>query len=73
MLYPPMSKLLQNVNNRYYLVNVIAHRARQISSEAEAMGITLEDKPVSMAINEVAEGKVRAHLKECEDQNNVQH
>ena len=72
MLYPPMSKLLQNVNNRYYLVNVIAHRSRQISAEAEAMGITLEDKPVSMAINEVAEGKVKAHLDEFKDQNGVQ-
>ena len=35
MLYPPMSELLTHINSRYLLVNVVAHRARQISIEAE--------------------------------------
>ena len=35
MLYPPVSNLLKNVDSRYLLVNVVAHRARQISIEAE--------------------------------------
>ena len=62
MLYPPMSELLKNVNNRYLLVNLIARRSRQISEEAEELGIALEDKPVTIAINEVAEGKIRASV-----------
>ena len=58
MLYPPMSDLLKEIPSRYMLVNVVAQRARQIASEAEDAGIPLDDKPVSIAIREVAEGKV---------------
>lgn len=58
MLEPPMKNLLRHINSRYELVNVVAHRARQISSEAEESGIPLDDKPVSMAIREAAEGKL---------------
>ena len=34
MLYPAMSELLKHVDSRYLLVNVVAHRARQISIES---------------------------------------
>ena len=64
MLYPAMSSLLEHVNSRYLLVNVIARRARQISIEAETEHIPLEDKPVTIAIREVAEGKLVAALKD---------
>ena len=58
MLEPPMNELLDQVPSRYMLVNVVAQRARQIASEAEENGISLDDKPVTLAIREVAEGKV---------------
>ena len=58
MLYPAMKDLLNQVPSRYELVNVAACRARQIASEAEAMGEPLDDKPVSIAIREIAEGKL---------------
>lgn len=58
MLYPPMNELLEQVPSRYMLVNVVAQRARQIANEAEENQTALEDKPVSIAIREVAEGKV---------------
>ena len=58
MLYPAMKDLLQKVPSRYQLVNVVAHRARQIAREAEITGEPLDDKPVSIAIREVAEGKL---------------
>lgn len=58
MLYPAMKDLLAQVPSRYMLVNVVAQRARQIASEAEKTGVPLDDKPVSIAIREVAEGKV---------------
>ncbi|MCI9036730.1 MAG: DNA-directed RNA polymerase subunit omega [Oscillospiraceae bacterium] len=57
MLYPAMNKLTANVPNRYLLVNVVARRARQIAQEAEDNGETMDVKPVTIAINEVAEGK----------------
>ena len=56
MLYPAMSELLKHVDSRYLLVNVVAHRARQLSIEP------LEEKPVTLAIREVAEGKLSAEL-----------
>ena len=64
MLYPPVADLLKNVESRYLLVNVIAHRARQIAEEAELYHEELTEKPVTLAIREVAEGKIGATLKE---------
>ena len=58
MLYPAMNKLTANVPNRYLLVNVVARRARQIAQEAEDMGEKLTEKPVTLSIHEVADGKI---------------
>lgn len=60
MLYPAMNKLTANVPNRYLLVNVVARRARQIAQEAEDAGEKMNVKPVTLAINEVADGKISA-------------
>lgn len=64
MLYPPVADLLKKVDSRYLLVNVVAHRARQIAAEAEALQEDLPEKPVTMAIEEVAEGKLSGYLKD---------
>ncbi|MBQ7119934.1 MAG: DNA-directed RNA polymerase subunit omega [Oscillospiraceae bacterium] len=60
MLYPAMSDLLKEVNGRYLLVNLAARRAREISEYAEEQGIELSEKPVSLAIGEIAESKLGA-------------
>ena len=64
MLYPPVADLLKNVQSRYLLVNLVASRARQIASEAAEMEEELTDKPVTIAIHEVADGKLSAGLKD---------
>ena len=64
MLYPPVADLLKNVDSRYLLVNVVAQRARQISQEAEDFQEELTEKPVTLAIREVADGKLSASLKD---------
>ena len=64
MLYPPVADMLKNVDSRYLLVNVVAQRARVIAAEAEAFKEDLEDKPVTLAIREVADGKLTASVKE---------
>ena len=64
MLYPPVADLLKNVDSRYLLVNVVAQRARQIAAEAEELQEELSEKPVTLAIREVADGKLTASLKE---------
>ena len=64
MLYPPVADMLKNVDSRYLLVNVVAHRARQIAAEAEAFQEELPEKPVTMAIREVAAGELTATIKD---------
>ena len=64
MLYPPVADLLKNVGSRYLLVNVVAQRARAIAIEAEEAQETLAEKPVTLAIREVADGKLTATVKE---------
>lgn len=56
LLYPPMNTLLSRVPSRYMLVNVVANRARKIASESEHSGVPLTEKPVSLAVQEVADG-----------------
>lgn len=60
MLYPPMSVLKSYIPNRYMLVNVVALRARQIAEQAEKAGTQLDEKPVTLAIQDVAQGKLDA-------------
>lgn len=63
MLYPSMKQLLKNIDNRYLLVNITSKRAREVAEEAEAMGEHLDQKPVKIAINEIAEGRLSGSLK----------
>lgn len=58
MLYPAMKDLLKEIDNRYLLVNVVARRAREIAQEAEENGERLAEKPVTMAIQEIADGNL---------------
>lgn len=63
MLYPPVPKMLESVGNRYLLVNVIARRARQVAIENEEFKILSEKMCVSQAIDEIADGKITATVK----------
>ena len=56
MLYPAMGQLSAQIHNRYMLVNVVARRARQIAEAYEEAEQKLDEKPVTIAINEVANG-----------------
>ena len=64
MLYPPVADMLKYVDSRYLLVNVVAQRARTIAAEAEAFQEELPEKPVTLAIREVAAGELSATVKE---------
>lgn len=62
MLYPTITELLRQVDNRYMLVNVTARRARSIAERADENGERLEEKPVKLAITDIARGHVRGSL-----------
>jgi DNA-directed RNA polymerase subunit omega len=51
--------MLQQVNSRYLLVNIIARRAREISVGIGTPDDYPDDKPVSRAIEEIASGELR--------------
>lgn len=65
LLYPPIKDLLGQVPSRYMLVNLVASRARKLSSESEASGEPLEEKAVSLAIQEVADGTLTVEAAEA--------
>lgn len=58
MLKPSMQELLKKVGNRYLLVNLTAQRARDLSDYAEETGDPLADKPVKLALDEIADGSI---------------
>ncbi len=59
MVLYPMNEMLAHIESRYMLVNIVAHRARQISERAEKENVSLEEKPVTIALEEVRSGELR--------------
>ena len=51
-------ELAEKAGSRYLLVNLVARRARNIAAAAQAAGEPLDTKPVSMAIDEVYDGRL---------------
>ena len=56
---PTVTDLLKVVDNRYMLITATAKRARQIAAGSAPL-VKIEDKsPVTIAANEIEEGKVK--------------
>ncbi len=66
---PTVAELLTKANNRYELVIATAKRARQIATGAEPKTNVKEDSPVTLAANEIAEGKVKIEKEEKNQDN----
>lgn len=56
---PTVNELLEKADNRYELVIATARRARQIAEGSEPKTDVKEESPVTLAANEIAEGKVK--------------
>ncbi len=54
MLNPAIGKLISDYENRYDLVLDVAKRARKISEKAERDNEIIIEKPVTLAMNELA-------------------
>lgn len=63
MMYPPVPQMLKSVPGRYLLVNVIAKRARQVAIEERDFELQSDEKPVTQAIEEIAEGEIEADVR----------
>ena len=57
MFNPDLKKMLGNVNSRYSLVVGTAKRAREIRQEAIDKEEHIDEKTVSLAIDEILNGK----------------
>ena len=55
---PTVTELLKEAENRYELVIATSKRARQISMGDKVLTNVKEESPVTLAANEIAEGKV---------------
>lgn len=59
MIYPTLKNLLEKVDSKYTLVVAVAKRARQIvDGQPKLTKSTTSNKPVTIAVYEIAEGKV---------------
>ena len=58
MVKPTVQELLTKAKNRYELVIATSKRARQIAEGAEVKTDVKEESAVTLAANEIAEGKV---------------
>ena len=58
MVKPTVQELLTKAKNRYELVIATSKRARQISSGAEVKTNVKEESAVTLAANEISEGKI---------------
>ena len=56
---PPLDVLLEKVDSRYTLVVAAAKRARQLMEGVEPLIDVNSSKPVTIALNEIAAGKVK--------------
>lgn len=56
---PSVPELLKKAENRYALVIATARRARQLAGGAEPKIVEEGEKPVTIAAEEIAEGKVK--------------
>lgn len=59
MFNPDLKNVLKNHLSRYSLVTATAKRARQISDKALENGEIMVEKPVSIALDEIVEGKYK--------------
>lgn len=59
LVKPPVTDLLNIVDDRFELITITAKRARQIAQGAPVLTDHDEKSPVSLAVWEIAEGKVK--------------
>lgn len=59
MIKPGISELMENMDSRYTLAMMVAKRARELALDTTTPLVKVKsDKPVTIAVNEVAAGKI---------------
>lgn len=55
---PPIDELAEKVGSKYSLCVVTSKRARQIMEQAQNQGIEISEKPLTIAAEEIYDGKL---------------
>ncbi|NLM46982.1 MAG: DNA-directed RNA polymerase subunit omega [Firmicutes bacterium] len=58
MIYPSIDKLMEKMDSKYTLVIAAAKRARMLNENAPKLVETNSKKDVSIALEEIAAGKI---------------
>jgi DNA-directed RNA polymerase subunit omega len=65
MIDPPLEDTLEHVGSKFALITMVTKRSRQINSGAPKLVVSNSNKPVTLALKEIAEKKIL--LKNPED------
>ncbi|MCQ2437989.1 MAG: DNA-directed RNA polymerase subunit omega [Clostridia bacterium] len=68
MIDPPINELLEKVDCRYTLAVEASKRAREIIGGSQPLIDTKEDKPLSIAIDEINRGLISYSREENDEQ-----
>lgn len=70
MIKPGISELMKDMDSRYTLAMIVAKRARELSLDTTTPLVKVKsDKPVTIAVNEVAQGMIEAYSADQQNQN----
>ena len=58
MIQPTIDSMMERVDSKYTLVIAAAKRARQLTAGAEPLKDVPSNKPVSIALCEIGDGKI---------------
>lgn len=64
MVKPTKAELLEKTDSKFRLAIATAKRARQIAEGHEKLVDVKEESPVTIAANEIAQGKVEIEIEE---------
>ena len=63
-----MEKILKIIKNRYEAIRVMAKEARRVNTLIRMSPEEVEDKPTTIAMNRVIDGKVKYEYEEQEEE-----
>ena len=72
MVKPTTAELVKKTDSKFRLVIATAKRARQIAEGAEVKTKVKEESPVTLAANEIAEGKVEIVEPDVEKEDRIE-
>ena len=69
---PTVNELLDHAENRFALVIAASKRAREIANGGEVLTEVKEEAPVTLAANEINEGKIKIYSNKIDLKENIE-